>query len=137
METKRKEKRELGTSKGTKTQKKKFMHVPLKEYKKNFIKRISIESNLTFDKVDDIVEAIWGYFATLFTTTNPSSNDISQYTKTSKPRVIKEINNRLNKNCTREEVEVALKQMAPFNSLGQMDLGLISSKSTRKQSMMM
>lgn len=84
--------------------------------RKNLIKCIKTDSNHTFDKVKDIEEALHGFFLGLFTTLNPSNSDIGSYTNNIGPQVTEKMNQKLNLNFTREEVEIVLKQITPLKA---------------------
>lgn len=80
-----------------------------KEKKNNHIKRIAIDQNKVYDKLEDIEEAFRCYFKKHFTTTSPSNEDIKCSTKAIPQRVTDEMKIQLNKEYTRDEIEVPLK----------------------------
>lgn len=75
-----------------------------------------MESRGICDNIEDIAKAFKSYFSTFFTTNGPSQDIIQQCTQAIESKVTDAINLNLNKDYTREEVEVTLKQMSPLKS---------------------
>lgn len=75
---------------------------------KNHIKQIVEEQNMFQDQVENIKEVFWSFFDNLFTSAAPSSHDIALCTNRIQPKVSEEMNTKLLRKFTKEEVEIAL-----------------------------
>ena len=84
--------------------------------RRNTIKSIMDENGNWHDSIDGIVEVVVSYFKNLYTTSYPFC--ILEVLNTIPTRVIEDMNQLLIQEFTREEVEVALKQIHPTNTPG-------------------
>ena len=87
-----------------------------KRRKKNTITGLMDENGNWCDSTKSIAAVAVSYFEKLFSTSFPSR--ISEVTNTIPTRVTNEMNQRLIKEFTREEVVIALQQMHPTKALG-------------------
>lgn len=83
----------------------KYFHAYANQRKaKNHIKCIVDEQNVAHDQIKSIEEAFWSYFTKLFTTADPSSQDIVRCTTIIQHKVNEDINRRLLQKFTPKEV---------------------------------
>lgn len=61
---------------------------------------------------------LWKYFQQMYHSSCPTSQDTERGTRCVAQRVIADMNSSLSTTFTKEEVELALKQMAPLKSPG-------------------
>lgn len=94
----------------------KFFHSKASKRKKNTISRIQDEDGEWWEAEDSIANVATKYFERLFTTSQP--RNMMVVTESIQSRVTLEMNHDLISEFTREEVEVALKQMHPSEALG-------------------
>lgn len=95
----------------------KFFHTCATERrKKNLIRRVVMESKGICDNVEDIADIFKFYFSILFTTSGHSLDNIQQYIQTIELKVTDAMNLRITRAYSRQEVELAFKQMSPLKS---------------------
>lgn len=85
---------------------------------KNSIKQITVNSNKILYRAEEIEGAFKDYFDKLFSSTHPSTEDIESCLFSVEAKVTDDMNNTLGQEFTREEIQAALKQIAPLKSLG-------------------
>ncbi|KAF5452148.1 hypothetical protein F2P56_027178 [Juglans regia] len=86
--------------------------------RKNAIKVIHDEQNRRLSSPSEMEGVFNRYFQKLFTSSEPSKDEITNCLKNVEPRVSNEMNVNLTRSFTRLEVEDAINQMAPLKSPG-------------------
>lgn len=94
----------------------KFFHSKASERKKNTISKIQDEDGEWWEAEDNIANVAMNYFERLITTSQP--RNMMVVAESIQSRVTPEMNHDLISEFTREEVEVALKQMHPSEAPG-------------------
>lgn len=85
---------------------------------KNLIKRITTKRGDLCINTGDTAEAFKKYFTNLFISNCPTQEDIPKCAQTIDSKVMREMNYNLNKTYIREEVELAIREIALLKSPG-------------------
>ena len=85
-------------------------------FRRNRISGLRNNANVWCSEVSQIKEIAVDYFNSLFTSSNPS--EMSEILDTIRPSVSEEMNSQLSKPFSREEVDIAIKEMHPIKAPG-------------------